>query len=108
MSEAVADIELADAVQAVRRQLAAAAEQAAGQRIQFEVGPVEIEFTVELRRDAKASGGVRAWVLSADLEASAGRTRAHRVTVTLTPKDVVTGASPLVGHQDLGSREGFH
>lgn len=108
MSEPVADIELADAVQAVRQQLAAAAEQAAGQRIQFEVGPVELEFSVELRRDAKASGGVRAWVLSADLEGSAGRTRAHRVTVSLTPRDQLTGGSPLVGHPDLGSPEGFH
>ncbi|MFI9269475.1 trypco2 family protein [Kitasatospora sp. NPDC052896] len=108
MNEHVPDIELADAIEAVRQQLAAAAERGAGHRIQFEVGPVELEFGVELRRDGKLSGGVRAWVLSADAEVSAGRTRAHRVTVTLTPKDFVTGGSPLVGNPDLGSREGFH
>jgi hypothetical protein len=107
VNEHVPDIELADAIEAVRQQLAAAAERGAGQRIQFEVGPVELEFGVELRRDGRLSGGVRAWVLSADAEASAGHTRAHRVTVTLTPKDLATGGSPLVGNPDLGSREGF-
>lgn len=108
MSDHFADIELAEAVEAVRRQLAAAAERAAGERFQFEVGTVELEFGVELRRDGKATGGVRAWVLSADLEASAGRTRSHRVTVTLTPKDLATGENVRVGNSDLGSREGFH
>ncbi|GAA1970484.1 trypco2 family protein [Kitasatospora viridis] len=108
MSEQYPEIELAEAVEAVRRQLAAAAERAAGERLQFEVGTVELEFSVELRREGKLDGKVRAWVVEAGGEGSTGRTRAHRVTVTLTPLDLATGANVLVGNQDLGSREGFH
>ncbi|MCX4748266.1 hypothetical protein OG455_22585 [Kitasatospora sp. NBC_01287] len=108
MNDRFADIELAEAVEAVRRQLAAAAERAAGERFQFEVGTVELEFAIELRRDAALKGGVRAWVLQAGAEVGAGRTSSHKVTVSLTPKDLATGGSVLVGNPDLGSDEGFH
>ncbi|WP_329565141.1 trypco2 family protein [Kitasatospora sp. NBC_01266] len=108
MNDGFADIELAEAIEAIRRQLAAAADRAAGERFQFEVGPVELELAVELRRDVTVKGGVKAWVVRADAEAGAGRTRTHKITVSLTPKDLVTGGSVLVGNPDLGSREGFH
>jgi hypothetical protein len=108
VSEQYPQIELAEAVEAVRREVAAAAERAADERFRFEVGTVELEFSVELRRDARVNGKVRAWVLSAGAEAGAEHTRAHRVTVTLTPVDTATGGNILVGHDDLGSREGFH
>ncbi|WP_035847809.1 trypco2 family protein [Kitasatospora azatica] len=107
MNDRFADIELAEAVESVRRQLATAAERAVNERFQFEVGTVELEFSVELRRDAKAGGKVQAWILSAGAEGSAGRTTAHRVSVTLTPKDLATGENVRVGHEDLGSRDGF-
>ncbi|MFD8595055.1 trypco2 family protein [Kitasatospora sp. NPDC059646] len=101
------DIELADAIEAVRLGLLDASERGRGQAVQFEVGPVTLDFTVELKRDARAKGGVKAWVLSADAEAGATRTRTHKVSVTLTPKDAATGGSLDVSHSDLGSRDGF-
>jgi hypothetical protein len=108
VSEQYPQIELAEAVEAVRREVAAAAERAGDERFQFEVNAVELEFSVELRREARVDGKVRAWVLSAGAEVGAEHTRAHRVTVTLTPKDTATGANVMVGNSDLGSREGFH
>jgi hypothetical protein len=81
------EIELADAVAAVRDELLDAAARGAGQGLAFAVGPVELEFAVELRADAKAKAGFKAWVLaSAEVEAGAGRTGTHRVRVTLTPR----------------------
>jgi hypothetical protein len=53
---------------------------------------------VELRREAGAKGGVKAWVLSAEAEASASRATTHRVSFTLTPKDAVTGGPVEVGN----------
>ncbi|MEV4317085.1 trypco2 family protein [Actinocrispum sp. NPDC049592] len=81
------DIELADAVAVVRDELLAAAARGVGQDIEFVVGPVELEFSVELRRDAKAKLGFKAWVVSADAEASVAQTRKHRVQISLTPRN---------------------
>src|SRR5690242_2941794 len=84
MSGGFEDVELADAVQAVREGLTSAAARGAGQDLAFEVGEIAMEFTVEIRKDLKGSGGVKAWVVSADAEASRGSTRTHKVAFTLT------------------------
>ncbi|WP_225840481.1 trypco2 family protein [Streptomyces sp. NK08204] len=80
------DIPLVDAVAAVRDELLAAAARGVDQEIQFAVGPVEMEFQVELRADVKATGGFRLWAVSAGTEAGVSQGRTHRVTFTLTPK----------------------
>ncbi|MEU0924531.1 trypco2 family protein [Streptomyces malaysiensis] len=58
------EIELADAVAAVRDELLEAAARGVGQDLAFKVGPVQLEFTVELRADAKAKAGFKAWVIN--------------------------------------------
>jgi hypothetical protein len=80
------EIELADAVASVRDELVAAAKRGVGQEVAFTVGPIELEFAVELRQDAKAKAGFKAWVVSGDVEAGAGRSRTHRMKITLTPQ----------------------
>lgn len=80
------EIELADAVAALRDELLTAAAKGVGAGMNFEVGPIELSFEVELRRDAKAKAGFKAWVVTGDVEAGAGHTRKQRVTMTLTPK----------------------
>jgi hypothetical protein len=97
------DIELADAVRAVRDGLMAAAADGDGERIRFEVGPISMEFTVEIRREAGARAGVKAWVLSADADARATRGTTHRVSFTLTPRDAVTGGGLEIGNPNPGS-----
>ncbi|MEU6865540.1 trypco2 family protein [Streptomyces sp. NPDC046876] len=53
----------------------------------FAVGPVAMDFEVELRADAKAKAGFRLWAVgSAGAEAGVSRGRTHRVSFTLTPK----------------------
>ncbi|MER5639895.1 trypco2 family protein [Kitasatospora sp. NPDC002227] len=100
-------IELADAVEAVRQQLAEAAERGAGQGLVFEVGEVKLEFSVELKRDTTVKGGIKALVWSLDAEAGVAHQRSHKISVSLTPKDTITGGSVEVGNSDLGSRDGF-
>jgi hypothetical protein len=82
----VVEIELADAVAAVRDELVAAAARGVGQAIAFAVGPIEMEFAVELRADAHAKAGFKAWVVSGEVAAGVERGRTHRVVFTLTPK----------------------
>ncbi|GAA1262481.1 hypothetical protein GCM10009665_60170 [Kitasatospora nipponensis] len=81
------DIGLADAVAAVRDELLEAAARGAGTDVAFTVGPVEMEFEVELRADAKASGKFRVWAVSAEAGAGVSRGRTHRISFTLTPRN---------------------
>ena len=99
-------IDLQTAVRALRDQLMVAAAEGVDQPVRFEVGPIEMEFLVELRRDAKVRGGVRALLASAEGEAAAGRTRTHRVSFTLTPKDA-TGGSLQISSTDEGDASGL-
>jgi hypothetical protein len=94
-------IDLETAVRALRDRLVSAAAQGSGREIQFEVGPIEMEFLVEMRRDAKARGGVRVWLASAEGEAAAGRTYTQRVRLTLTPKPT-DGGTFLISSEDEG------
>ncbi|MER5890567.1 trypco2 family protein [Streptomyces sp. NPDC001941] len=87
---------MADAVAAVRDELLAAASRGAGQEITFAVGPVEMEFEVELRADARAKAGFRVWAVTADADAGVSRGRTHRVSFTLAPRNA-EGGDLLVG-----------
>ncbi|MFI9206147.1 trypco2 family protein [Streptomyces sp. NPDC053048] len=101
------DIELADAVRAIREGLVEAAEAGAGERLAFDVGEIALEFTVELRRDTTGKGGVKAWVVDAGAETSRGSTRTHRVAFTLTPRDRHTGDGWKVGNDRPAGVSGF-
>jgi hypothetical protein len=97
-------IELADAVQAVRDELITAAARASGQQdVTFEVGDIELEFSVELRKEIKGGVKVKAWVVEAGVDGGGGSTRAHRVKVTLKALDAQTGQPWKVRHTSRGS-----
>jgi hypothetical protein len=73
-----------------------AAAQGAGSDVTFQVGPIQMEFAVELRKDARARGGIKALVVSAETEGAAGRTRTHRISFTLEPRKAATGEPLLI------------
>ncbi|MEE1765328.1 trypco2 family protein [Streptomyces sp. SP18BB07] len=100
------DIELADAVAVVRDELLRAAARGADQDIVFKVGPVELEFAVELRADARAKAGFKAWVVAAGVETEAARSRTHRVAVSLTPQRPGGGDLLVQGRPDRRSGPG--
>ena len=80
------EIELGDAVAALRQEVLEAARRGAGSSLEFAVGPIEMEFVVELRADLTAKAGVKAYVLTGNAEGKRGRTRTQKVRITLTPK----------------------
>ncbi|GAA3774003.1 trypco2 family protein [Streptomyces phyllanthi] len=100
-------IELADAVQAVRDELLAAARRSVGQEVVFELGDIEMEFTVEMHRETKAGARVKAWVLDAGADRSYAGTRTHRVSFTLRAQDARTGRPLKVGNDTEGSVAAF-
>ncbi|MFF8555065.1 trypco2 family protein [Streptomyces sp. NPDC015501] len=106
-THALDGIELADAVASIRNQLVEAAARATDHPVSFAVGDIQMEFTLELRREAKAGGKVRAWVVEAGADAALASGRTHKVAFTLTPRDAVTGEAWEVGTDDDGSTAGF-
>lgn len=94
-------VDLVEAIRAVRRQLKEASVSARDDDIQMDVDALELEFTVEVKRDLKAKGGVKAWVVNADAEAALARTGTHKVTISLKPRVKLTGESVAVGDDDL-------
>ncbi|GAA2098056.1 hypothetical protein GCM10009759_28690 [Kitasatospora saccharophila] len=97
------DIELADAVAAVRNELLKAQRLGTGQELLFEVGPIEMTFEVELRADAKAGGKFKVWALSAEAGGSVSRGRTHRISFTLTPRQAGR-ADFLISSEGGGTR----
>lgn len=92
---------LAEAVTAVRAELMRAQRLGAGSGMPFEVESVEIELGVELQNTGGGKFGVNVYAVSAGIEGSSGRNASHRLTVTLHPKDPVTGNSAQIsGHHD--------
>ncbi|MGW1787590.1 trypco2 family protein [Streptomyces tubercidicus] len=81
-------IDLTEAVQAVRDDLRAATRTFDGGDLQFEMGPIELEFTVELERDPRARSGVRTWVITDAGGTSSAATARHRLKLTLTPREL--------------------
>lgn len=91
-------IELAAAVAAIRAELEQAAAEGAASPLRFEVGPIALEFEVELRREAKAGGGVKAWVVNAEAGGSSAHGTRQKVAFTLTPRAAAGGGSVEIGN----------
>ncbi|NEB04312.1 trypco2 family protein [Streptomyces sp. SID13726] len=100
-------IELAEVVGAVRDGLMEAASQGTGQGLRFELGDIQMEFVVEMRRDARARGGVKAWVVDAGAEAGVSTAGTHKVSFTLKPRNTATGQGWLIAADDEGDVSGF-
>ncbi|WKX71816.1 trypco2 family protein [Streptomyces sp. XD-27] len=100
-------IELADAVQAVRDELLEAAARAVGADVVFEVGDIGMEFTVELRKETKGGGRVKAWVVDAGADHTRSETRAHKVSFTLKARDARTGSPWRVRSPTQGGTDRF-
>ncbi len=88
-------VPLADLIQALRAELQAAIDQAKGQTLQFALGPVELEFDVEVTYEAGGQGGIQFWVFTAGASASRTSSTTQHVRLTLQPK-LSSGADPLV------------
>ncbi|ONK11986.1 hypothetical protein STBA_27220 [Streptomyces sp. MP131-18] len=100
------EVELADLIRQLREEIKAAATAGAepGETLRFEVGPVEVEVTVAVSREAGANGKVRFWVVDAGGDSRFARSATQRITLTLHPKEVTpdgTTRSPLISGDEV-------
>ena len=87
---------LGEAISGIRAELAEAMASAEDERLRFNVGDVEVEFLVDVRRDRHAKGGIRVWVAEVGADGGKSRGWTNRLKVTLHPVDTVTGRAPRI------------
>ncbi|CAG7634809.1 trypco2 family protein [Actinacidiphila bryophytorum] len=107
MTSPADDIELADAVEAVRDGLLVAASRGSGSPLHFEVGDIQMEFSVELRRDFQGRAGVKAWIANISAEGSVANTRVQKVAFTLKPKNSTTKSGWEISNESEGDASKF-
>nr|WTB12079.1 hypothetical protein OG546_49845 [Streptomyces antimycoticus] len=94
--------ELSEAIKAVRAGLVAAQHDGDGSPIRFTVKDVTLDLGIELRHVASASGGLKAFVVSADAHGEHTSTATHRMTVTLQVEPSPGGHGVLIGDEGRG------
>ncbi len=89
-------IALADVVVELRKELDRARAAAAGEQLQFALGPIELEVTVAIEREAGAGGKVRFWGVELGGDAKATHSSTQRIMLTLQPQIAGSPASVMV------------
>jgi Trypsin-co-occurring domain 2 len=88
----VSDLELASVVRQLRAELNEALGDAEGERLRFELGPVELSLSVTVAREATPGAKIRFWVVEAGADAKLSREAVQDIKLVLTPRDM---AAPL-------------
>jgi hypothetical protein len=89
--------ELGEAVSAIRAQLQQALEEGRGEPLRFRSGPVELEFSIEVRKEGEARARILVLPWSAEARAGASAGRVHRIRLTLQPVDGTGGDLLIAG-----------
>lgn len=93
-------IELAEAIASLRQELDEARRVGDGQRVQFAVGSVDLEFTVQVGREGGGGAKVRFWVIEAGAEGKVSSSSSQVVKIRLEPVDTVTKTQVLVAETE--------
>lgn len=94
-------VELADLIGELRAELTRAVRSSSSDGLRFELGPVGLEVTVAVSREAGPGAKVRFWVVEAGVDASVGRTATQKVTLTLQPRLAASDAPAYVSGGSL-------
>jgi Trypsin-co-occurring domain 2 len=87
-------VELASVVRQLRAELNEALGDAQGERLRFELGPVQVALTVTVGRDATPGAKVRFWVIEAGAETRVSREAVQEIKLVLTPVDTQAPPGP--------------
>ena len=97
-------VPLAAAIEALRGELLAALKAGEGKEVRFALGPVELEFQVEVSRDVGADGAVKFWVVAMGAKGSPSSSATHTVRLSLSPvlaSDVGSDVPLVVGSEQV-------
>lgn len=107
----MANIPIAQAIQAIRSEIVTAVKAGEQEEIKFDLGPIELEFQVEISQGATGSAEAGAkfnvWVVEAEVTAGGelqrSKTTTHTVRLTLNPTNP-KGSGP-VQVSETGSKQ---
>ncbi|MER6582129.1 trypco2 family protein [Nonomuraea sp. NPDC001023] len=80
--------DLSATIRQIRRELTRAMHEGEGQELLFGLGPVELEFLVDVKNEVSGEGGVKISVISVGAKKAKGRSDSHKIKLTLNPVDV--------------------
>lgn len=94
-------IELAEVVKNLRGELYRAIDGGESERLQFELGPIELELSVSVEQADGIHGKIRFWVVDLGAEVSDKDVSTQKLKLTLTPNLYVNGqrTTPRVSGQ---------
>jgi Trypsin-co-occurring domain 2 len=101
-------VELAQVIGQLRRELSAAMRDGEGEDLRFELGPVELELTVAVSKETGPNAKVRFWVVELGADA---KVASQRITLTLDPHRRGVAGKPLgllTGHCGPRPRRADH
>ncbi len=87
-------LDLATVVRQLRAELNEAMDDAEGERLRFELGPVELSLTVTVGREATPGAKVRFWVIEAGAGVNVSREAVQDIKLVLTPRDMKAPLDP--------------
>jgi hypothetical protein len=90
----VGGVELASVVRQLRAELDEALAGAQGERLRFELGPVQVALSMTVGRDATPGAKVRFWVIEAGADVKVSRASVQEITLVLTPVDTQAPPGP--------------
>ena len=87
-------VELASVIRQLRAELNEALVDAEGERLRFELGPVQVALSVTVGREAAPGAKVRFWVVEAGADARLSRDAVQEIKLVLTPVDTQAPPRP--------------
>jgi NTP-dependent ternary system trypsin peptidase co-occuring protein len=87
-------LELASVIRQLRAELNEAMDDAEGERLRFELGPVELSLTVTVGRAATPGAKVRFWVIEAGVDVNVSREAVQDIKLVLSPRDMKAPLGP--------------
>ncbi|HET7519427.1 MAG TPA: trypco2 family protein [Actinomycetes bacterium] len=97
-------IELAEVIGELRRELQEALNAGEGERLRFELGPVELEATVVVEKSGGGGAKVRFWVVEVGGDAKVAEVSTHRVKLALQPRLAGGGKVWVAADEEPGER----
>jgi hypothetical protein len=99
-------------VRQLRAELNEAIGDAEGERLRFELGPVELSLAVTVGREAAPGAKIRFWVVDAGMGAKISREAVQHIKLVLSPRDMSAPlgpdhkpVAPLIGGKPMNGED---